>query len=774
MAVNNKQILTDILKVVKKIYKLLKKNKKSKKKSKHKHPSISPPTSPNDSPPSSHDDNDDDDSPPKKKRGRKPKSVDPKQLKNIVRQLSSQSAYASLGVRKMAKKIHDKHPHLRLKDIEKEIRKKPIVQQLQIVNAPQMRKQFRHITAPSPFYSIQMDVMDMIEYHGTGKSSFTYILLIIDVFSRYMIAKKLKTREHGEMAREFQDAIEYIRQTLKHKERPVNVVSDQEFNSEEFNDVADNLDLHQQFSNDNTKGYKTQIVERGVRTLKQMIERIVQEKKDFKWEKYLDTIVKTYNTTSHRSIGTDPNYAQHSGNIYIPKHLQNAPQNVKIIPNGTQVRLKMKKKPFDKGHRVKWSQEVYTIANFDRDRHKYSLEEIDEVFSRHMLLIVDNISTDSEGSHTDVMDTERSESVEPFDNALPQIPEKTPEMVEPQSPKSHPIPDYTSTRLNDRMKIQKLQNFDDENDSDLDFDISDDDDQTPKKVDNVTTPSTPSTPPTPPPQPPAPALPQFAETIQQQFGRIRRDDWFIVPVEGDGNCLFNSIVGATHFSDNGIIPTRLPEEEQDDWKRLAQELRENVCKWILEHQDDPLQAFGEHSLGSMIYQDKYDQDTRKRYDREGKYLRKKAHTVKKYVKTMSKNGVWGGMNEVLACGYFLDRNIFVYYERVDEPNVYYSNQSVTPNDDYSNIIRLFHNVSHSTQGSHYQYLEDISKINETALNVDKRKKRKKSRKFEVADTSRFHKQSKLHLHTKKGKPIRRSTRIKKKQQQKKLQLKTKR
>ena len=188
MAVNNKTLLTDILKVVKKIYKLLKKDKKyGAKPHVHKYPSISPPSSPNQSPPSDHDSP----KPPKKKKGRKPKSVDPKQLKNIVQQLSSQSSYASLGVRKMAQKIQQKHPHLRIKDIENELKKKDTVQQLQTVNSRQMKRQFRHITAPSPFYSIQMDVVDLSEYQGVGKSSYTYSLLIVDVFSRYMISISL-------------------------------------------------------------------------------------------------------------------------------------------------------------------------------------------------------------------------------------------------------------------------------------------------------------------------------------------------------------------------------------------------------------------------------------------------------------------------------------------------------------------------------------------------------------------------------------------------------
>ena len=73
---------------------------------------------------------------------------------------------------------------------------------------------------------------------------------------------------------------------------PKNLVSDQEFDNEAVRQVCDYYNVAQQFSTDLTKGYKTQIVEKGVRTLRAMIETWVETMDDFKWESHLDEIVK--------------------------------------------------------------------------------------------------------------------------------------------------------------------------------------------------------------------------------------------------------------------------------------------------------------------------------------------------------------------------------------------------------------------------------------------------------------------------------------------------
>ena len=56
------------------------------------------------------------------------------------------------------------------------------------------------------------------------------------------------------------------------QEMPKNLVSDQEFDNAPVYQACEYYNAAQQYSTDLTKGYKTQIVERGVRTLREMIE----------------------------------------------------------------------------------------------------------------------------------------------------------------------------------------------------------------------------------------------------------------------------------------------------------------------------------------------------------------------------------------------------------------------------------------------------------------------------------------------------------------------
>ena len=133
--VNNKQLLQDILKVVKKIYKTLKNRNDFQTDTRQK----------------------------KTKRTRKKKQFDQKQLDKLIKNISKDTKYMSLGRRQLTQKIHDENSQFPIQAIQNTINK---ISQLQIyknVNKRHEKQHYNRITDPRPFWSVQVDVMDLNE-----------------------------------------------------------------------------------------------------------------------------------------------------------------------------------------------------------------------------------------------------------------------------------------------------------------------------------------------------------------------------------------------------------------------------------------------------------------------------------------------------------------------------------------------------------------------------------------------------------------------------------
>ena len=133
--VNNKQLLQDILKVVKKIYKTLKNRNDFQTDTRQK----------------------------KTKRTRKKKQFDQKQLDKLIKNISKDTKYMSLGRRQLTQKIHDENSQFPIQAIQNTINK---ILQLQIyknVNKRHEKQHYNRITDPRPFWSVQVDVMDLNE-----------------------------------------------------------------------------------------------------------------------------------------------------------------------------------------------------------------------------------------------------------------------------------------------------------------------------------------------------------------------------------------------------------------------------------------------------------------------------------------------------------------------------------------------------------------------------------------------------------------------------------
>ena len=780
MSVGNKKLLTDILKVVKKIYKLMKKEN-----------NISP-------------------KPSRKKRsrkkkigGRKKKKFDQKKLTQLIKKISKDPSYMSLGARQLSQKIHDENPEFPLDAIHSELQKIPQIQIYKNVNKRQEKRHYRHITAPRPFWSVQVDIMDLDEYHSShpNHSSYRYICLFVDVFSRYMIAKPMKTKEMDEQAENIEEAINEIREKASHTEdMPKNLVSDQEFNNEDVNGLCEHYEVAQQFSTDLTKGYKTQIIERGVRTLRTMIETWVDTMDDFKWETHIDEIIKTYNTRHHRSIGTDPNYAVQKSIIYPPKRLQRNFESV-VLDVGSHVRIKEKKGIFEKGHLAKWSREVYTITRYDEDQAKYELRDeegeiLEELYPRRLLQPVEMLEQSSDTENEPPPSDEESsfdsnlapipenETPPLFFNDLPNIPQSDEEKEkEPSPPKigDPKIPQTGEGAMEVAMKNSLLVDSPSFDEDELDSDNA--------TVSGGQTPSSEQN---------SPSIEilhndedsnEFQEfdpnearnsALAQMYAILPEDAWVNVDVTGDGNCLFNSLIGELHYTPQDIIPTNLNKNEKKQWKKMALKLRAECVNWLIQNRKRKPKGLQGVSVEDTIYVETYNDIKRERYLNEGRTQEKKDRAFEKYTRNMRADGTWGGWLEIVACAYLKNVDIVVYIYDEEDP-LYRSSSTIMTTENMSNVVRLYHNMEFDYVGSHYQYLVPVEMIHEDNMSPEKRKlKLKKGKKLgKIAKKLSSHQRQVIKVRDdvmrpeiKKGKPTgkkllaRRSLRLQRKQKNK--------
>ena len=200
---------------------------------------------------------------------------------------------------------------------------------------------------------------DLIELPKISKKNygFRYILMVIDVFSKYGWGIPLKTKTGKEVASALR--------TIFKKNKPVKLWVDKgrEFYNKDVSELLkkNNIEI---YSTNNDE--KCSVVERWNRTIKTQLWRYFSANGTQKYTDILQPLMDKYNSTKHRSIGMSPsdarkpsNRQQAFKNLYFKKvQSRNKQPKYKV---GDKVRISVKKDIFAKGFTVNWSDKIYTI-----------------------------------------------------------------------------------------------------------------------------------------------------------------------------------------------------------------------------------------------------------------------------------------------------------------------------------------------------------------------------------------------------------------------------
>ena len=204
----------------------------------------------------------------------------------------------------------------------------------------------------------------------------TFLLLVIDIFSKYGWIIPLKNKEGKTVEKAFKTI-------FKEGRRPKKLWTDKgrEFYNKDVVDLrnleGENIEL---YSTENEE--KSSIVERWIRTMKEKMWKYFTDNNTYNYMDILPDLVEDYNNTVHSSTKLTPIDASKKENeLTVWRNLY--PDRYKInnltpkFSEGDRVRITKKKKVFEKGYTTRWTEEIFTIKEKrETNPITYKLEDL--------------------------------------------------------------------------------------------------------------------------------------------------------------------------------------------------------------------------------------------------------------------------------------------------------------------------------------------------------------------------------------------------------------
>lgn len=251
------------------------------------------------------------------------------------------SGFSSLD--KLYRKVNEKGLKYTRNEVKDFYDSQPVKQ---VLKPSVKQKEYSSYVGYHPGYIYQMDI---IVYDRYTYNKYKYILVVIDVYSRYVQARPMTNRR-------LETIITNYNSIIKVMGAPQKIQSDNEFNKKEFINILQTNGTSYIFS-DPDEIHKNPIVERVNRTIALLIQKVRVALKRYDWNNYLDDVIDNYNSTYHSTTKDKPE------NIF--KGNATNKQEYKFVENplkvGDKVRIKVKKKVFNKGDVFTLSKDIYIV-----------------------------------------------------------------------------------------------------------------------------------------------------------------------------------------------------------------------------------------------------------------------------------------------------------------------------------------------------------------------------------------------------------------------------
>lgn len=255
-------------------------------------------------------------------------------------------------------------------------------QETYTLHKPVIRKYKRTPVIVTGLYDqYEADLADMQKLKDKN-DGVTFLLVVIDVFSRYVWVYPLKSK--GE-----KDVVLGFKTIFKEGQKPKRLRTDRgkEFTSNKMEDFFNDENIeHYTANNDEMKANYAEIV---IRTIKFLLWGYMRKQKNYRYVDVLQDIITGYNKTKHRTTGIAPvdvtkgdveNYLW--WHQYKPKISYEKSQKLHarkfLFKKGDHVRISHMAQKFERGHDEKWTREIFVIRKpfHRRGIKKYSLKDL--------------------------------------------------------------------------------------------------------------------------------------------------------------------------------------------------------------------------------------------------------------------------------------------------------------------------------------------------------------------------------------------------------------
>ena len=204
-----------------------------------------------------------------------------------------------------------------------------------------------------------VDLADMtdIAVHNDGHK---YFLLVIDVFSRYVWIRPIKTKHASVIIR----ALESV---LTEGRRPRVMRSDggREFQNKQVKQFLEDRDIGL-FSTYNET--QANYAERAIKTVKNKLYRYLINKNTLRYIDILQDMANSYNRTKHTSLGRSPAEVneENESEVRLEQYLRRRPSKKRKqhfrFDLGDRVRVSYRRQPFDREYGMRWSGEIFSVC----------------------------------------------------------------------------------------------------------------------------------------------------------------------------------------------------------------------------------------------------------------------------------------------------------------------------------------------------------------------------------------------------------------------------
>lgn len=270
---------------------------------------------------------------------------------NLYYSLSSPVAYG--GVEKLFKEARKQSKEIKRTDVVKWLQSQP---SYTLHKPARINFKTRRVIVYDIDEQWQVDLVDLSKLSKKNDGN-KFLLVVIDILSKYAWVKPLKNKSAISVKTAFQDI-------LKKGRQPKTLQSDKgtEFLNSQMNNFLKDNNIKLFTTNSERKA---SVVERFNRTLKELMFRYFTKNNTRRYIDVLEELVQKYNNTYHSSIKMKPKGVnrENSPIVWLNMYEKGWNRNVNRFKFniGDKVRISIERLPFQKRYEEIWSEEIFTI-----------------------------------------------------------------------------------------------------------------------------------------------------------------------------------------------------------------------------------------------------------------------------------------------------------------------------------------------------------------------------------------------------------------------------